>query len=583
MKHFKIFIFLIGLLSLNQLAGAITNECVITGIAGQYDFSVGYGDTYRIELDLSQYPSVESYTITMNSRGYSYAIYVKADWVGSAWTVPNLNTGDSYTVDNDISSNDHLEVVGSCSITISWNGTSNLMQEPTLIFNNIENNDLYIYDGANKNMGDVDSQTSDYSKASLLIQNESGKLGLSTNKISSDTDLGISSSDNLYLASDKVVIGDGDYSSNSKMYLFGNYSGSYGYSLKSYNKSTYGEANSSLGYLASYGSKRYATASSGGLILNNSYASTLTAYSAAGMFNTVLENYVGSTGGSNINYVGGVLGNLSSSSTINSVSGNTIISAVMGLDQIKSGQTYAGYFDGVSYFSDKLGIGTNPNYKLDILSVDYNGMRLKRSGTGGGIAMNLVNATDQGNWFVGVGSNNYFGIYKNGAVFGDQFLIKEDGNVGIGTTNPNAKLDVVGSAIISDSLTVGGTIQAKEVEIKLAEIDQLDVNGNIFADQIKVKTNGNTADFVFSDNYSLKDLNLLEAYIKANKHLPEIPSAQEMEAEGVDLATMNKLLLQKIEELTLYTIKQEKEKESLNSRVQAMEEELAVIKALISK
>ncbi|MCW3787897.1 hypothetical protein [Plebeiibacterium sediminum] len=126
---------------------------------------------------------------------------------------------------------------------------------------------------------------------------------------------------------------------------------------------------------------------------------------------------------------------------------------------------------------------------------------------------------------------------------------------------------------------------------------KLDVNGTIRATEILVEANGNTADFVFSDTYNLKDLTEVENYIKTHKHLPDIPSAEEMEASGVNLAEMNKLLLQKVEELTLYTIKQEEklakieiesnkeqaERNELTEKLDALEAEMAQIKVLLLK
>ena len=121
------------------------------------------------------------------------------------------------------------------------------------------------------------------------------------------------------------------------------------------------------------------------------------------------------------------------------------------------------------------------------------------------------------------------------------------GNVGIATTTPSAKLDVAGN------------IKAHEIEVTLAAMQDLQLNGTLAANNITYTANGNTADFVFEDNYHLRDLTEVEAFIKTNKHLPEIPSAAEMEEVGVNLAEMNKLLLMKVEELTLYSIQLEKE------------------------
>jgi hypothetical protein len=92
---------------------------------------------------------------------------------------------------------------------------------------------------------------------------------------------------------------------------------------------------------------------------------------------------------------------------------------------------------------------------------------------------------------------------------------------------------------------------------------ELIVNGEIRAKEVVVETGW--ADYVFDKDYNLKSLNELEDFIIRNKHLPEIPSAKEVEANGVDLGEMNMLLLKKIEELTLYLISQQKEIEKLKN------------------
>lgn len=103
---------------------------------------------------------------------------------------------------------------------------------------------------------------------------------------------------------------------------------------------------------------------------------------------------------------------------------------------------------------------------------------------------------------------------------GDNIYYNNSGNVGIGTSAP------------STALTVNGEILAREVEV----------------------VSSIASDFVFEPDYELMPLTDLEIYLKQNKHLPKIPSAQDFAKTGQDLAKMQDLLLMKIEELTLYII-----------------------------
>jgi len=123
------------------------------------------------------------------------------------------------------------------------------------------------------------------------------------------------------------------------------------------------------------------------------------------------------------------------------------------------------------------------------------------------------------------------------------------GNVGIGTSIPDEKL------------TVKGTINSEEVRVEAVG-----------------------ADFVFAPDYNLMPLTKIEAFVNKNHHLPEVPSAAEMQANGVELGKMNMLLLQKIEELTLHQIEQEKKGESQSKiiellllKLEAQEKEIAKI------
>lgn len=101
---------------------------------------------------------------------------------------------------------------------------------------------------------------------------------------------------------------------------------------------------------------------------------------------------------------------------------------------------------------------------------------------------------------------------------------------------------------------------------------KLAVAGGIITEKVRVATNGTAfwADFVFDKSYKLKPLAELEQYIKLNKHLPDMPTTADVNKDGLDLATTQALLLQKIEELTLYTIEQNKKIEKLERKLNAV-------------
>lgn len=122
----------------------------------------------------------------------------------------------------------------------------------------------------------------------------------------------------------------------------------------------------------------------------------------------------------------------------------------------------------------------------------------------------------------------------------ERMRIDADGNVGIGTASPKEKLSV---------------------------------NGNIRAREIKVETS-NWPDYVFEDNYVLKPLAEVASYIKINKRLPELPAANEVETEGLELGRINKLLVKKIEELTLYLIEKDTQLKDHNAKQHILESKL---------
>lgn len=175
-------------------------------------------------------------------------------------------------------------------------------------------------------------------------------------------------------------------------------------------------------------------------------------------------------------------------------------------------------------FAGNVGIGTpTPNEKLVIQTANGYGL-IHTNGTVnvgtyvGGQAIN-------GGWF-GTKSNHPLMFFTNNG--NASMTILQNGNIGIGTISPTYKL------------SVNGSIQSKEVRVETG-----------------------WADFVFDKGYKLPALKDVEKFINENKHLPGIPSANEIQEKGLALGEIQTKMMQKIEELTLYIIELEKQVKEL--------------------
>jgi hypothetical protein len=187
-----------------------------------------------------------------------------------------------------------------------------------------------------------------------------------------------------------------------------------------------------------------------------------------------------------------------------------------------------------------VGIGTDsPSYKLTVTSnLPPYTIGMRPSGGLGLITNNVANLNGQLGWVRRADQAPVLVLQgvEDGVAWRDVAIVKDGGNVGIGTVNPAYKLDVI------------GTIRAREVRVNL-----------------------DGADFVFEDGYRLMPLNELEKFVKQNKHLPEIAPAKEMQEKGSDLGELSTQLLQKIEELTLHVIEQNKKLEQQNKKIESLE------------
>jgi len=185
-----------------------------------------------------------------------------------------------------------------------------------------------------------------------------------------------------------------------------------------------------------------------------------------------------------------------------------------------------------------------------------------------------------------------FGESKGRAVFGNAASFESStayGVFGSASGNGGTRIGVYGTATGGTKSWAGYFAGATYVsgDLRVGTIDgaagyKVSINGNMICNELRVQVTNNWPDYVFDESYERLSLDELEEYISTEKHLPNVPSAAELEEQGgVDLGEMQRLTIEKVEELTLYLLELKESNDALNEKSEALQAENEALRTRI--
>ncbi|MCP5074298.1 MAG: SlyX family protein [Rhodobacteraceae bacterium] len=281
------------------------------------------------------------------------------------------------------------------------------------------------------------------------------------------------------------------------------------------------------------------------------------------------------------------------------------------IDDIDGGRTpftiEAGAASHSLYVDDggRIGNGTStPVVDIHTKSGNTPTVRLEQDGSSGFTPQTFDMAGNEANFFIRDATNGStlpFRIQPGAP--SSAISIMSDGNIGMGTWSPDANLHVLAATgaagtdialfennhsmeMLFKNTNAGAAVETFKLVHQGAEFRILNAdtggttefavreNGDVAALGVFISngTTLNVPDYVFDEDYQLMPLSELEKYVAANSHLPNVPSAAEVKAGGLNLTEMQLALLEKVEELTLYTLEQQKTIDALEARLLATED-----------